>query len=238
MKPTVTLATAQTPDGSEMVLYQHDTSFCIRIDGHVLMDSKQHESELALARLGCAHMADRRDSVVLIGGLGLGFTLRQCLDMVDRHAAIVVSELMSTVIHWNREYLGTLTDHPMRDPRVKVKQVDILELLYAADGQYDAILLDIDNGPSAMTDSSNCRLYDKDGVAACVKALKPRGCLSVWSASPDKRYERLLQRAGLHVHLYPVAAYTGSRSQSRYIWVASRDKRLLPFPERRGHKKG
>lgn len=232
MIPTVTLATAQTPDGSDMVLYQHDTSFCIRIDGHVLMDSKQNESELALARLGCAHLDDRRDSVVLIGGLGLGFTLRQCLDMVDRHASIVVSELMPTVIRWNREYLGGLTDHAMRDKRVKVKQIDVLELLYAADGEYDAILLDIDNGPSAMTDSSNCRLYDKDGVAACVKALKPRGCLSVWSASPDKRYERMLQRAGLHVHLYAVPAYKGSRSQSRYVWVASRDKRLLPFEER------
>jgi spermidine synthase len=232
LKPTLKLATSQTPDGSEMVLYQHDTSFCIRIDGHVLMDSKQHESELALARLGCDHLAPRREPAVLIGGLGLGFTLRQCLDMVGPHASVVVSELMSTVIQWNREYLGELAGHPLRDKRVKVQQGDILELLYAAEEQYDAILLDVDNGPSAMTDSSNCRLYGKDGIDACLKALKKRGCLSVWSASPDKNYERMLQRAGLHVRLYPVSCYKGSRSQSRYVWVASRDKNLLPFEER------
>jgi len=211
-----------------MVLYQHDESFFIRVDGEILMHSRQHESELELARLGCAHLANEPEPTVLIGGLGLGYTLRQCLDMVKPKATVTVCELMPAVIEWNREYLGLLAGHPLSDKRVQIKQVDVVAHLARNKGAFDAILLDVDNGPSAMTDAANSRLYGRQGIQTCCRALKPRGCLAVWSAEPSKPYEQALVRAGLAVRRYRVPAYKGGKAQSRFIWVASQDAAQLP----------
>ena len=154
MKPRTRIATAWTPDGSEMVLYQHGRDFSIRINGQDLMHSRQHESERELARLGCAHLVGRKAPSILVGGLGMGYTLRQALDMLSPHAQVVVGELLGSVVEWNREFFGELNGQPLRDERVDLKTGDIVELISRSKGRFDAILLDIDNGPSAMTDSS------------------------------------------------------------------------------------
>ena len=228
MKPRVRIATARTPDGSEMVLYQHGRDFSIMINGQDLMNSRQHESELELARLGCAHLAGRKAPRILVGGLGMGYTLRQALDMLSPHAQVVVGELLGAVVEWNREFFGELNGQPLRDERVDVKTGDIVELISRSKGRFDAILLDIDNGPSAMTDSGNRRLYGRKGIQACRRALRKQGCLAVWSAEPSKKFEQLLMRCSFHVRRFRASAYKGSKSQSRFVWVASEDKIILP----------
>lgn len=229
MKPTVKIATTRTPDGGEMELFQHDRDFTIKINDQDLMSSRQHESELELARLGCAHLVGSKAPSVLIGGLGLGYTLRQVLDMLNPHAKVVVSELLSTVVEWNREFLGELNGQPLEDKRVDLKTGDIVGLILRSKNRFDAILLDVDNGPTAMTSSENSRLYSYEGIMACRHALRKQGCLAVWSAEPSKKFERLLVGGcGLHVRRFRVPAYKGSKSQSRFVWVASEDKNVLP----------
>ncbi len=228
MKPTTRMAVTKTPDGNEMVLYQHDEDFSIRVEGQVLMHSRQHESELELARLGCAHLAKRMAPSVLIGGLGLGYTLCECLKLVSPQASVTVCELMPELIEWNREFLGGLTGDPLQDKRVTVQQGDVVALLSKSAGEFDAILLDVDNGPKAITDAANHRLYGRRGVRVCRNALTRSGCLAVWSAEPDKGYEGALVSAGMAVKRYRVPAYKGSKSQSRFVWVAAGRKSLLP----------
>lgn len=228
MKPTIRVSAAKTPDGSEMVLYQHDEDFSIRVDGQVLMHSRQHESELELARLGCAHLEKRVAPCVLIGGLGLGYTLGECLKLVSPKASVTVCELMPELVDWNREFLGELTMHPLNDKRVKIHQGDVVELLSKSAGKFDAVLLDVDNGPKAISDAANHRLYGRRGIRLCRNALTRSSCLAVWSAEPDKGYEGALVRAGMAVMRYRVPAYKGSKSQSRFIWVAAGKKSLLP----------
>ena len=228
MKPRVKIAAAPSPDGGTMVLYQHDRNFTIEIDGDDLMLSRHNESELELARLGCAHLAGRKAPSILIGGLGMGYTLRQALDMLGPDSEVVVSELMSTVVEWNREFLGGLNGHPLTDERVELKIGNIVTLISHSRNKFDAILLDIDNGPNAMTYSGNSRLYGYEGIVSCRNALRKKGCLAVWSAGPCKEYEQLLMRCDFHVRRYRVPAYKGSKSQSRFIWVASESKGVLP----------
>jgi len=228
MKPRIKIATARTPDRGEMVLYEHDRDFTIEINGEDLMLSRHHESELELARLGCAHLAGRKAPSILIGGLGMGYTLRQTLDMLGPDAKVVVGELMDAVVEWNREFLGVLNGQPLADKRVELKVGDIVELISGFRSRFDAILLDIDNGPSAMTDSGNSRLYGYEGISSCRRALRKKGCLAVWSAVPSKEFEELLMSCGFHVRRYRVPAYKGSKSQSRFVWVASEAMSILP----------
>jgi spermidine synthase len=228
MKPTVKLATALTPDGGDLVLYQHGRDFSIKINNQDLMNSRQHESELALARLGCAHLAGHKAPNILIGGLGLGYTLREALDMLSPSAQVVVSELLGAVVEWNREFFGELNGRPLEDNRVDLKMGNIVDLISNSRSRFDAILLDIDNGPNAMTDSGNRRLYGREGIRACRRALREQGCLAVWSAEPSKKFEQLLITCSFHVRRFRVSAYKGSKSQSRFVWVASEDKLNLP----------
>ena len=211
-----------------MVLYQHGRDFSIMINGQDLMLSRQHESELDLARLGCAHLAGRKAPRVLIGGLGMGYTLRQALDMLGPQAQVVVGELLGAVVEWNREFFGKLNDQPLGDQRVDLKTSDIVALISRSRSRFDAILLDIDNGPGVMTDSGNRRLYAREGIGACRRALREQGCLAVWSAEPSKKFEQLLMSCSFHVRRFRVSAYKGSKSQSRFVWVASQDKSILP----------
>lgn len=228
MKPREKIAAARTPDGGEMLLYQHDRDFTIVINGEDLMLSRHHESELELARLGCAHLVGRKAATILIGGLGMGYTLRQALDMLSPRAKVVVGELMDPVVAWNREFFGKLNGHPLADKRVDLQVGDIIELITASRSRFDAILLDIDNGPAAMTDAGNSRLYSYEGIMACRRALRNQGCLAVWSAAPSKEFEELIMVCRLHVRRYRAPAYKGSKSLSRFIWVASEDKFNLP----------
>jgi len=229
MKPIIKLATANTPDGGEMILYQHDRDFSIKINGKELMGSRQHESEMELARLGCAHLADHATPRVLIGGLGMGYTLRQTLDILSPNASITVSELMPAVIDWNREYLGDLNGHPLKDKRAEVVTGDIYELLSQSTGRFDSILLDIDNGPSAMTDSGNQRLYTPTGMQICRRALRNQGCLAIWSTEPNKAFEKILINCNFHIRRYKLHAYKQSNKKSLFVWVASENESNLPL---------
>ncbi len=241
MKITSKLATSKTPDGGLMELFQHDNNFFININGDTLMDSRAYESELALARLGCLHLINEEKPKVLIGGLGLGYTLRQCLDMVGPNASVIVCELMDAVIEWNNKYIGALADYPLSDKRTIIQCGDIVEYLTNTHEQFDAILLDIDNGPVAMTDSGNSRLYDWDGIFMCQGALKKRGCLAVWSSDSSGRYERDLLKADFSVKRYLSPSHKNTKSCKHVIWVASEDKSLLPpdgkAPIPKKHKK-
>ena len=228
MKPLIKLATAKTPDGGEMVLYQHDRDFSIQINGRGLMNSRQHESEKELARLGCAHLSDHPAPRVLIGGLGMGYTLRQTLDMLGQDAKVVVSELLAAVVDWNREFLGELNGRPLEDKRTEISIGDIFPLLSNSTGSFDAILLDVDNGPNAIAVSGNDQLYTHAGIEICRLALRKGGCLAIWSAEPSKDFEQLLMSCNFHVRRYKVPAYKGSKRKSHFIWVAAESKTILP----------
>ncbi|MBT3190850.1 MAG: hypothetical protein HN736_08935 [Anaerolineae bacterium] len=228
MKPQIKLATVQTPDGGEMGLYQHDRDFAIKVNGQQLMSSRQHESELALARLGCAHLSKHTAPQVLIGGLGMGYTLRQTLEMLGNEGKVIVSELLPDVLEWNQSFLKKLNGNSLEDKRTEIKIGDIFPLLTSSANSFDAILLDIDNGPSAMTDSGNHQLYTQAGIEVCKSALRKGGTLSIWSAEPSKEFEQLLMSYGFQVKRYKVPAYTGTNRNSRFIWVAAEDKAILP----------
>jgi len=228
MKARIKLAATRTPDGGELTLYRHDQDFYITINGHDLMHSRQYESELELARLGCRHLAGREAPRILIGGLGMGYTLRQALDLLGPRARVVVGELLGAVVDWHREFLGALNGQPLADPRVELQLGDVVALISDSVGRFDAILLDIDNGPNPLTDSGNRRLYGPEGLQACRRALAKNGCLAVWSVEPNRKFEHLLMRCGFQVRRFRVAAGKGSKSQSRFIWVAAEDKSLLP----------
>lgn len=228
MKPRVRIATAQTPEGGEMELYQHDRDFLIMINGEVLMHSRRHESELELSRLGCAHLTDHKSPIVLIGGLGMGYTLRQTLDTLNNNAKIVVGELLDAVVEWNKEFLGKLNNQPLEDERVTLETGDIVELISNSRNKFDTILLDIDNGPNAITCSGNQRIYCYNGICACRNALREKGCLAIWSAKPSKDFERLLMNCGFHVTRFKVPAHKGKNPQSLFVWIASESKSKLP----------
>ncbi len=228
MKPQIKLATTQTPDGGEMGLYQHDQDFAIKVNGQQLMSSRQHESELALARLGCAHLAEREEPRVLIGGLGMGYTLRQTLEMLGVDGKVVVSELLPDVVEWNGTYLKELNGKSLKDERTEIKIGDINPLLAKSVNSFDAILLDIDNGPGAVTDSGNEQLYTRSGIKNCRRALREKGCLAIWSAEPSKEFEQLLMSCGFHVRRYKVPAYSGTQRNSRFVWIATENAKLLP----------
>ena len=228
MKPTIQLATAKTPDGSDLNLYKHDDQFFITVNRQELMSSREHESELELARLGCERLTERRAPTVLIGGLGMGYTLRQTLNMLQPKARVIVAELMPEVVRWNRDIIGDLNDHPLRDKRVTVKTMDVAVIMSQSNHGFDAIMLDVDNGPEAMTDSANNRLYSSSGIKSCFRALHSKGCLAIWSASKDLSFEKRLRREHLHVRAFHVAKRKGGKSRPRCIWVASKNRNSLP----------
>ncbi len=211
-----------------MELLQHDKSFFIRVNGDMLMHSRRHQSELDLARLGCAHIEQSHSANVLIGGLGLGYTLRQCLNHLGPTASVTVCELMDAVVDWNNQYLGALADYPLRNKRTRVARGDIVQFLLETHEHYDAILLDVDNGPAAMTDSGNWQLYNSEGISLCHRALAVGGCLAVWSAGHDSRYERDLVKKGFTVGRYRAPAHDNDKSDAHIIWVARKGGALLP----------
>lgn len=228
MKPTTTLASTQAPDGTVVSLLEHDGDYTIRAAGADLMTSRQHASELALGRLGCLRLAENRNAVVLIGGVGMGYTLRAALDVLHPDARVGVAELLPAIVQWNRGPLAHLAGAPLDDPRVRVVADDLMAVLSSSATRYDAILLDVDNGPEAMVTRGNRRLYGHDAIATYKHALHQRGVLSVWSASPDTRFPRRLQKAGFAVQRFRVPAYAGSRGQFRCIWCASGRRHSLP----------
>jgi spermidine synthase len=219
LKPTVQLAQTKTPDGQTMVLSQHGQDFYISLNKVQLMTSREHESELELARIGCEHLEKAAKSHVLIGGLGMGFTLRETLRLLGEQAEVTVAELIPDVIAWNRDLLGKINNNAMQDTRVIVKSHDVADIINQSSQTYDAILLDVDNGPTAITSPGNRQLYEPAGLAAIMEALKPEGCLAIWSVNEDAGFGRRLKKEGLQYQLIPVAAHKNSRAKSRHIWL-------------------
>ncbi len=221
MLPWQIVERATAPDGADWTLARRGDEWVVRVAGRVLMSSRQHGSEEALAALGLAKVA--RPRAVLVGGLGLGYTLRAALDRLPASAKVVVAELVPALAAWNRTHVGHLAGRPLDDPRTRLQHGDVLARIAEAKGAFDAILLDVDNGPSALSDRANTRLYGDAGVRACRDALRAGGALAAWSAGPDDRYRMRLEKAGLEVAVHAVAARgRTSRGVRHVVYVGRR----------------
>jgi spermidine synthase len=207
MKPFRRLGNATAPDGTVLSLFEHDGAYVIRVNGVELMSTRRHRSEDALAELGCAPLADRPGATVLIGGLGLGFTLKAALRVLASDAHVVVAEIVEAVIDWNRNPDYQLAADALADPRVEVVHGDVARVLRERRGAFDAILLDVDNGADALTTSGNAALYRSHGIATAIAALRPGGVLAYWSANDDRAFAEALRRAGLAVTATEVRAH-------------------------------
>jgi spermidine synthase len=210
MKKWTAVDTAPTPDGRLISLGEHDGTWSIRVDGIELMSTWRHLSEDRIAELGCAHAAGIRKARVLIGGLGLGFTLKAALAALRPDAAVVVAEMVAGVIEWNRNPAFPLAADALADRRVSVLLRDVVDVIAEERAGFDSIVLDVDNGPAALTADSNHRLYSPDGLARTRAALRPGGCLAIWSVLSDKRFEKALARAGFAVETQRCRAHATS----------------------------
>ncbi len=199
MKPWEILGETQTPDGTAMALTRRDREYVILANGRSLMSSRMHGSEEALATLACPRLRSVEEPSVLIGGLGMGFTLRATLDLLPRDAVVTVAELVPGVVEGNRGPLGPLAGHPLRDKRVRVDVRDVTDVLASSRRAFDAVLLDVDNGPAPFTAAANASLYGNRGVAAARAALKDNGVLAVWSAWDNRKFAQRLRYAGFEV---------------------------------------
>ena len=223
MQPWILIDTSPVPGGREPLrLLRRGTEFVINLGPELLMGSRMRGSEEALARLGCAAMQDPAGrGRVLIGGLGMGFTLRAALDLLPPAASVEVAEIVPAVVAWGRGPLAHLSGDALSDPRVSVRNEDVARSIRDARSRYAAILLDVDNGPVGLTRDGNDTLYGVAGLRAAWRALAPGGVLAVWSAFPDRTFGRHLGTAGFAVTEHSVRAQ-GRKGTSHVIWVATR----------------
>jgi spermidine synthase len=225
MIPWQFLDSAQVPgENKDLRLYQRGGEFSIRVDGSELMNSRVHGSEAAMAELACERIAALPSPKVLIGGLGMGYTLAAALNRLGAGAEsrVVVAELVPAVGVWNRGPLAALACYPLDDDRVTVREEDVAKILQVEHRTYDAILLDVDNGPRSLTRKSNDWLYTRTGLDAAFIALRPSGVFALWSASPDRAFAQLLRKAGFDVDEKRVRA-RGPRGRGYHtIWIAGR----------------
>ena len=220
MKRHERLGEARTPSGTVIALYRHDGAYLIRADGVELMSTRRHLSEDRLADLACEPIRERPQARALIGGLGLGFTLRAALGQLRPDAEVVVAELVPEVIAWNADPAFDISVAAMRDPRVRVVNEDVVDVLRASAGGFDTIMLDTDNGPDGMLIAENASLYSASGVALTVAALRPGGRIVYWSVGDDDSFVGALQRAGLRVATKRVRAH-GTAGPMHVLWVAT-----------------
>ena len=201
MKKWNSVDSALMPDGKTISLNEHDGSYSVRVDGVDLMSTRRHASEEKIAELACAQAADIRGARVLIGGLGFGFTLRAALSALPADATVVMAEILGAVVAWNRNQRFNFAADALTDPRVIVLQKDVADVISESKGGFDSIILDVDNGPAALSTEGNYRLYDSRGLHLIRAALRPGGCVAIWSAASDPAFERLLGRAGFSVEV-------------------------------------
>lgn len=226
MVPWELIDTAAVPGGGEMRLMRRGHEFIIWLGPVALMGSRAGQSEEVLARLGCADLAAAAAPRILIGGLGMGFTLRETLKLLGPGAAVTVAELVPAVVAWGRGPLAGVHAGSLEDPRVAIHEGDVGALIRAAaaggaQGRYDAILLDVDNGPDGLTRQGNDALYAAAGLGTAFKALRPGGRLAVWASEPDERFTARLRRAGFAVEVATPRAH-GKRGIRHVVWVARR----------------
>ena len=225
MKTWTLIDTARIPgEGSELRLLRRDGEFSIRLDQGELMNSRVRGSEEALASLACAKMATRERPRILVGGLGMGFTLRAALGLLGAEAQVVVAELIPAVVSWGRGPLAQLFGDSLNDPRVTIYEGDVGRLIRSQPSAYDAILLDVDNGPDGLTHERNNGLYNPEGLRAAAIALRAGGVFAVWSAAPDPAFTSRLRKTGFSVDEVPVRA-NGRRGARHIIWIAAREDR-------------
>ncbi|GLS41271.1 spermidine synthase [Mesorhizobium tianshanense] len=225
MIPWVQLDTAKTPDGDhELRLKRRGAEFSIMLGSNELMNSRLSGSEEALARLSCQRIAGRRQPKIVIGGLGMGFTLRAALAELGTDAGIVVAELVPTVVAWARGPMAPVFGGCLDDPRVSVREADVGQLIRSEASAWDAILLDVDNGPEGIVQKANDALYSIAGLNSARAALKPGGILAIWSQGPDSGFTRRLGQAGFAVEEVKVRA-NGKRGARHVIWIATNGPR-------------
>jgi spermidine synthase len=223
MKPNRKLAETTTPDGAQLVLYEHDGAYCIRLNGQDLMHSSVTASELRLGELAAETLSNQPDSLVLLGGMGLGFTLKSMLAKGGPGAKVQVAELIPQIVDWNRTLLAHLNGTLLDDPRVEVLLRDVWTVIVSAEpARYDALVLDIDNGPTAMVQKQNARLYSSHGLKQVARVLKPHGRALFWSARPDPAFAQRLARAGFKVEVVPAPLYAGAKRSAVSIYVAEK----------------
>ncbi len=224
MIPWKVLDSALVPGTTqELSLHKRGNEFSIRVQGEELMNSRVHGSEEALAELACGCLEKIAEPRVLVGGLGMGFTLAATLDHLGPAARVVVAELVPVVVAWNRGPLADFTGNPLADDRVTVREVDVALVLQAEQRAYNAILLDVDNGPDGLTRSQNDWLYGTAGLQAAFRALRPGGVLAVWSAAPDEAFTRRLSRVGFVVEENMVRARGSKGGRSHIVWLATKN---------------
>lgn len=222
MIPWVQLDKAAVPGGDEdLRLMQRGTEFAIMLGRTELMNSRRGGSEEALATLACERLDGRARPSLLIGGLGMGFTLRAALAALGPGARIVVAELVPAVVAWARGPLAPVFGSCLADVRARVEERDVADLIESASSVYDAILLDVDNGPDWLTHKGNERLYDPRGLSAARRALRPGGVLAVWSSGPDRRFAQRLRKAGFDVEEIGVRERGAAGGARHVIWIAT-----------------
>lgn len=230
MIPAREIGRATVPGTDEpLVLLQRGTDFEIRIGAALLMTSRTHGSEELLAERTCARIAKRPEARVLVGGLGMGFTLAAALGKLGPTTEVVVADLSPAVVAWNRDPLAHLANRPLHDRRVSVEERDVAGLIRGQSDAWDAILLDVDNGPSGLTRTANNWLYSAAGLDAALSGLRPGGVLGVWSVTPDRDFGRRLVRAGFQVEEEQVRARR-TKGAKHTIWLATRPLKATPRP--------
>lgn len=221
MIPWKYLDRAAVPGGNTVLhLYQRDQTFSMRVDGIELMNSHAYASEDAFSMFGCARIEGRSAPRVLIGGLGMGFSLRSALDRLPSNAEVVVAELVPEVARWNRDFFGHLAGHPLRDRRVTLREADVGHVLRDDHQKFDLIMLDVDNGPEGLTRRSNDWLYSRPGLETAREALRPRGVVGYWSSGPDQGFVRRLKQAGFDVQEHSLRAGKGQSGARHTVWLA------------------
>ncbi len=223
MIPWKLLDTTSVPGSSEEItLHKRGNEFSIRVNGNELMNSRVHGSEEALAELACARLEEIAEPRILIGGLGMGYTLAAALSSLNDASRVIVAELIPAVVTWNRGPLASFAGNPLADERVMVREVDVALVIKAEKRAFNAILLDVDNGPDGLTQSDNDWLYSDEGLQAASQALRVGGVLAVWSASRDDTFLKRLHKAGFRVDEKMVRARGDQGGSSHTIWLATK----------------
>ncbi len=222
MKPRIHLATAPIPGGTDLRLFQHGDDFMIVLDRNELMNSRMSGSEEALASLTCDRLANTETAHLLIGGYGMGFTLRKALERLGSEAIVTLAELVPEIIDWARGPMAALTAGCLDDDRLRLFPGDVGDLITGVQNRYDAILLDVDNGPDGLVRDANNRIYSKTGLAEARVALRPGGVLAIWSAAPDPAFTNRLKRARFDVEEVVVHARSNGKGPRHMIWFATK----------------
>jgi spermidine synthase len=212
--------TAQVPGGEALQLFRHDRDFMIVIGTNELMSTRRWGSEVALAEMAIERLGGNAAPHLLIGGYGMGFTLRAALAKLGPKARVAVVELLPQIIEWARGPMAELAAGCLDDPRVALEIGDVCETIADVSGGFDAILLDVDNGPDGLVRDDNNRLYSRRGLASARAALRPGGVLAIWSAAPDPAFRRRLEKAGFAVDEVQVAARSNGKGSKHTIWFA------------------